>query len=1016
MGSASDNSTKGYSASGGNAPAPSSTILGVRKTNFATDSTMIVSTGQHQYQLSTARWSSTGINGDGTKSYFCGGNSNGADAVTADKVVYSTDVISAVSTANLSSAREGGAGINASTKGYILGGLTNNGSTGVATGDKLTFSTDTTAATASSNLSSARGWLNGTGDNSTKGYAAGGASNIGAVVATADKITDSTDTTAATSTANLTVARSMSASLSAQSATTPTAVTIPTLTVGSLRIVPIRKVGGRNGIADQDIVVNDIVPYRTMTATFQAGIKSYFLGGATNTGAAAGLTTADRLIFKTSTTAALTTANLSATRNAMASLSDGSTRGYIAGGATNPPSGVAFVTSVDKLVYATDTTAASSLATISQARELFTGVGATTAKGYYAGGNSAGISAVVTTIDKLTYGLETSAAIAGVLSTARNRLGSVGDKSTKAYFVGGASTTTGTLVTADKITFSTDTVAATAGANLSAARAGIASISGATKGYFCGGFTGATGTPVVTSDSITYSTDTTAATTSANLPTATQDLAGNSDIDTTGYTAGGATDASGVGSVATAFKLTIATSTMTAQTSANLSTARTWLTGVGMAGCFILNNPGGQDDIPYAAGETIASGAVIYVNSVNGQAYNCQHFSSRSIRAGYLAIAGSAVNPGEALPTRTRGTMGGYSFATNGPLYIGSAMILGTPDVKGPYRRFTIGNALSATNELAINITYADPVSKCYFAGGDSQTSGGIGTAANAREGIYFSTDTSFVLPAYGGTTSSNYAGAAFSDGQSKSFIESGTTFYKNLFATDAYTSLSIVGSTARDSCAFSGGEGSWKGFAIGGSSIGTTTNGADRFQYATETVQGLGSNQLVTQRTQSASLSDGLSKGWAIAGSTSATFNSGVLSSMERFSYSGEQWSAIAATLSSARGRVSGLSEGTKGYIAGGLTNAATAGSAAVDKFVYSTETQSSLGNLLTQARWGAFAGSDGMSKGYYSGGASTANSTTSDSGLCDKVLYATDTFAAQASGNLLTPRSGMGCSEGSI
>ena len=89
-------------------------------------------------------------------------------------------------------------GVNTST-GYFGGG-----SPSGATMDKVTYSSDTTAAVPGANLSVARGFLAATG-NSTAGYFGGGYST--GIESTMDKVTYSTDTTAAVPGANLSVGR-----------------------------------------------------------------------------------------------------------------------------------------------------------------------------------------------------------------------------------------------------------------------------------------------------------------------------------------------------------------------------------------------------------------------------------------------------------------------------------------------------------------------------------------------------------------------------------------------------------------------------------------------------------------------------------------------------------------------------------------------------------------------------------------------------------------------------------------
>ena len=95
--------------------------------------------------------------------------------------------------------------------GYVLGGYSGAGN-GVVTGDRITFSTSTTAASTANNLSQARYAPTGISDGAVYGYAMGGYS--GADVTTADRVTFSSSTTAAYTTANLSQARRQLAGLS----------------------------------------------------------------------------------------------------------------------------------------------------------------------------------------------------------------------------------------------------------------------------------------------------------------------------------------------------------------------------------------------------------------------------------------------------------------------------------------------------------------------------------------------------------------------------------------------------------------------------------------------------------------------------------------------------------------------------------------------------------------------------------------------------------------------------------
>lgn len=87
--------------------------------------------------------------------YFAGGTTSGGHVATADKLVFSTDTTAAQTSANISSDRWGPAGCASSTNGYFAGGFV------VTTADKLIFNTDVTAAQTSANLSQARYHLAG---------------------------------------------------------------------------------------------------------------------------------------------------------------------------------------------------------------------------------------------------------------------------------------------------------------------------------------------------------------------------------------------------------------------------------------------------------------------------------------------------------------------------------------------------------------------------------------------------------------------------------------------------------------------------------------------------------------------------------------------------------------------------------------------------------------------------------------------------------------------------------------
>ena len=301
-------------------------------------------------------------------------------------------------------------GTNFAEYGYFAGGDTG---AYVTTADRITFSTGTTAAFTNANLSQARGYLASLSDASTYGYFAGGFTT--AAVATADRITFSTGTTAAFTAANLSQARYAVSGLS------------DGLTYG------------------------------------------YFAGGIL----VLNVSTADRITFSTGTTAAFTAANLSQARWGLAGLSDGSTYGYFAGGDTNSATKV---TTADRITFSTSTTAAFTAANLSQGRYAVVGLSDGSTYGYFAGGlTGATATPRVTTTDRITFSTGTTAAFtAANLSQARYYVAGSSDGNTYGYFAGGY--TDVVVATADRITFSTGTTAAYTAANLSQAKGGSAGL------------------------------------------------------------------------------------------------------------------------------------------------------------------------------------------------------------------------------------------------------------------------------------------------------------------------------------------------------------------------------------------------------------------------------------------------------------------------------------------------------------------------------------------------------------
>jgi hypothetical protein len=143
---------------------------------------------------------------------------------------------------------------------------------------------------------------------------------------------------------------------------------------------------------------------------------------------------------------------------------------------------------------------------------------------------------------------------------------------TKGFSIGGAGGSPNVaVVTADKATFSTETTAAQTSANLGGERFKISSGGNETHAYYIGGCNNSD-VSQTTGYKLTYSNDTTVANTSVNFPAARSDIY-MAVYTTAGYSYGGSTSANSNDQTA-AYKTPFTTDTTAALTSANLSTGR----------------------------------------------------------------------------------------------------------------------------------------------------------------------------------------------------------------------------------------------------------------------------------------------------------------------------------------------------------------------------------------------------------------------------------------------------------
>jgi hypothetical protein len=219
---------------------------------------------------------------------------------------------------------------------------------------------------------------------------------------------------------------------------------------------------------------------------------------------------------------------------------------------------------------------------------------------------------------------------------------------TKGFTIGGSGGGS-TATTADKSTFSTETTAAQTSANLTADRFKISSGGNNTHAYYIGGCNNSD-TSQTTGYKLTHNNDTTAANTSVNFPAARSDIY-MAVYTTAGYSYGGSTSANSNDQTA-AYKTPFSTDTTAAQTSANLATGRaSGATLSSDSAAMYLggfrNTPGFftaqtiADKMPFST-ETTANNTSLALPTARGY-MNCGSINSTLNEKGYLAPS-SATN------------------------------------------------------------------------------------------------------------------------------------------------------------------------------------------------------------------------------------------------------------------------------------------------------------------------------------------------------------------------------------
>jgi hypothetical protein len=820
-----------------------------------------------------------------------------------------------------------------------------------------------------------------------KGYYLGGYS--GSVAATADKLTYSNDTTAAQTTANLSVSR------------------------------------------------------YEMRGLSEGNTKGYTCGGYSS----ARVTTTDITFYPSDVTTTINSATLSLARNDYAGLSTYVNKGYIAGGATNS----AYTNSIEFLYYSNNISAAQTTVTLSVTRGSIGSISQPNVQGYLAGGNTSSVTFYATT-DKIFYSTDScSAQTTANLSTVRIQPAGISECQTKGFWAGGWSSSASVVATVDKITFSTDTTVSQTTSNISTARsAGGSPTQGSSKGYVLGGYTTFAGAASAVSDKILFTTETMAAQSSANLSTARGSGASLDNIysQTISDIAGGVNNAT-INNFTTysrenggclIFSSNV-NSQNTATIAANSSYAfgtgdfayEVWINGSNFASGnnYILDLGSNVGPLQYYQGRlvysnpTIPSGTNLYNKGPSLVPNNWYHaVITRISGTTYMYLNGDLITSASdshnfSAPAVTLGNYGGGGYyGWNGKialfrLYSGKGF--SATEVLQNYNaaknRFAVPDPVIDSN-LLLNLDASNRLSFARYGGSKSYWCGGSYSNTNRTDKLLYSNDTTAAQTSANLTIARGYP-VGNSDGYSKGYVSGDASIGAGATAlTDKLTFSSdttVAQTTANLSSARGAGAGasnySTKAYVVGGWGAPSLTT-ADKLLFSTDASSAVSSANLSLGKSQTTSnLTDINTKGYFAGGSTN---NDDITSATDKIIYSTDTTSSCTtANILVAKRNPAGLTAvSARGYVSGGYSNAATNN---FDRILFASDISTALTTAtLSQSRWGPNGGSEGTSKGFICGGYVTGGVATAD-----KILYSSETCSAQASANLSLARYMPACLE---
>jgi hypothetical protein len=232
-------------------------------------------------------------------------------------------------------------------------------------------------------------------------------------------------------------------------------------------------------------------------------------------GGGRGVSAVWRITFVTDTNNGVSRGSLSAARYSIATVTDGTTNGWFAGGTQYPT----MFSLVDRITYSNDTATATVRGPLSSSRYGVIGVG-TTDFGWITGGRLVAPPTLVTysTVDRITFSTDSAtASVRGSLTDPVYYHGGTGN-SDFGYLTGGTGLSSAQKSSINRIQYTTDTATATIRGSFAGTRRTAAGTGTSAYGWFGGGYDSGSRNGRV--DRIDYANDTNVAALRGALPAA----------------------------------------------------------------------------------------------------------------------------------------------------------------------------------------------------------------------------------------------------------------------------------------------------------------------------------------------------------------------------------------------------------------------------------------------------------------------------------------------------------------